>query len=70
MAKYKVFLKSGTVLEVEATTVDSNEVFVHFFQDGSDGRMNAGSFLIAEIFGFYLAGSVTVSSPIWGINHP
>jgi len=68
MKKYKVFLKSGSVLEIEASLVSSNEVFVHFYQDTDKDRINSGSFPTAEIFGFYLADKVSYTSTIRGIN--
>ena len=51
MNKYKVYFKSGTVLEIEAELVDSNQFFVHFYKKAPHVE-NIGSFSVAEIFGY------------------
>jgi len=53
MTKYKVFLKSGSVLEIEAGLMTSNEVFVHFYDSAEGKKECVGSFPVEAIFGFY-----------------
>jgi hypothetical protein len=66
MTKYKVYLKSGSVLEVEADNFEISSAFLSFFVTG---RI-VGSFPVAEIFGFCASDKVTHVSGIRGINQP
>jgi hypothetical protein len=68
MAKYNVYLKSGSVLRIEADMVTSNEAFVHFYTKAPE-TANSGSFPTDAIFGFYSTDKVEITSPVKGINH-
>jgi len=68
MTKYKVYLKGGSVLEVNAEAAVSNEMFVHFFEKAEQGSKVAGSFLVAEIYGFYKSGQIETVETVGPIN--
>jgi hypothetical protein len=69
MTKYKVYLRSGTVLEVEAAAVVGNEKFVHFYEKVEGGAKPTGSFSIPEIFGFCKSDQIKQANElVVGIN--
>lgn len=68
MTKYTVYLKSGTVLEVEAKIVSANAEVVHFYSENANGPETAGSFPMDSIFGFYASDKVERVQSIKGIN--
>ena len=68
MTKYKVYLKGGTVLEVQAGAAISNEQYVHFFEKSEKGSPCLGSFLVAEISGFFKADLVKTVDNVRPIN--
>ncbi len=52
MTKYKIYLKGGTVLEVEAEGVQSNATQFHFYGEKEDGVLPMASFNKEEVYGF------------------
>ena len=69
MNKYKVYLKGGTVLEVEACAVATTTAIVHFYEKKEEGEKPCGSFLANEIYGYCKSDRVKLANENVGPAH-